>query len=511
MADQMRPTPRGFISGLFSDVLGRTLNMPSMPRTGIPSLDLLYANRNSLFNAAGVGDVQKTAERISYGQPLTTGSGMTLRPREEAINAAMTVAPLIPSAGRVGRTVGRLAGEEINAAMTGQPTRSLLGQMTPKPKQIFIGESAKTWDKANAEKFLQLEKSGVDPVDAWKQTGTFRSPDGKLRQEISDNPARWQPAKWDQPYQEAPEIDRARVQEALSHPELFKAYPQLGQADIFLNPNLDSLAQWQRANPNIGTESFMQLNQTVNPSVEVDWLKRLQDPNSIDYWKNQARYGIKEGFTPREAILDMRQHMADTQEKIDLMNRGVIPSSPSNALHELQHGVQEIEGFAGGGNPTRLSSDISQAKYELQAIKDQMTQLQDKASDEARYYISKSQQDPEFKQFVDEAFNKYKKAFGEKSADNPYGVDLQDAVKYHLLDTQGHLENLGTEADRIRKLSNLTPDQAYRRLAGEAEARAVQKRMGMTPEQRLETFPIQSYDLPVNDLLYRDPFTNLLR
>ena len=101
MADQMQPTPRSFISGLFSDVLGRTLNLPSLPRTGIPSLDLLYANRNSLFNMMGVGDVQKTAERISYGEPLTTGSGMTLRPREETINAAMAVAPLIPTAGRV--------------------------------------------------------------------------------------------------------------------------------------------------------------------------------------------------------------------------------------------------------------------------------------------------------------------------------------------------------------------------------------------------------------------------
>jgi hypothetical protein len=142
MADEMKPTPRGFISGLFSDVLGRTLNMPSMPRTGIPSLDLLYANRNSLFNVAGVGDVQKTAERISYGQPLTTGSGMTLRPREETINAAMAVAPFAPVAGRVagrtGQAFGRMAGQEINAAMTGQPTSSLLGAITPKPKLLDV-------------------------------------------------------------------------------------------------------------------------------------------------------------------------------------------------------------------------------------------------------------------------------------------------------------------------------------------------------------------------------------
>jgi len=110
MADQMRPTPRSFISGLFSDVLGRTLNLPSLPRTGIPSLDLLYANRNSLFNMMGVGDVQKTAERISYGEPLTTGAGMTLRPREETINAAMTVIPLVGQGGRVANQAAMTAG-----------------------------------------------------------------------------------------------------------------------------------------------------------------------------------------------------------------------------------------------------------------------------------------------------------------------------------------------------------------------------------------------------------------
>lgn len=99
--DRMQATPRGFTSGLFSDVLSGTFNMPSMPRTGIPSLDLLYANRNPLFNLMGVGDIQKTAERISYGEPLTTGSGMTTKPREETLFAGMAVAPLAPAAGRL--------------------------------------------------------------------------------------------------------------------------------------------------------------------------------------------------------------------------------------------------------------------------------------------------------------------------------------------------------------------------------------------------------------------------
>ncbi len=44
---------------------------------------------------------------------------------------------------------------------------------------------------------------------------------------------------------------------------------------------------------------------------------------------------------------------------------------------------------------------------------------------------------------------------------------------------------------------------AYRRLAGEAEARAVQARMGMTAAQRRALFPLDSYDVPVNELIWR--------
>jgi hypothetical protein len=50
-----------------------------------------------------------------------------------------------------------------------------------------------------------------------------------------------------------------------------------------------------------------------------------------------------------------------------------------------------------------------------------------------------------------------------------------------------------------------TPDEIYNRLAGEAEARAVQKRMNMTDTQRRVIFPYESYDVPVNQLIVRTP------
>lgn len=54
-----------------------------------------------LMNLLGIPAVQQTAERLAYGEPLTTGRGMTTRPRAEAVEAALTVAPV---AGLLGKT-----------------------------------------------------------------------------------------------------------------------------------------------------------------------------------------------------------------------------------------------------------------------------------------------------------------------------------------------------------------------------------------------------------------------
>lgn len=394
MADQMKPTPRSTILGLFSDLVNLPLEYMSSPER----TQQMQGAAQFLY---GTG-IPKTLERASYGDSLFTGSGMTLRPREETINAAMNVAPMLPAAGRVGRAVGRLAGEEINAAMTGQPTRSLLGQLTPKPKQIFIGENAKTWDKANAEKFLQLEKLGADPVDAWKQTGTFRSPDGKLRQEISD--AKSMSGEKLYSWGEATDLQRGnstvvRRQKALLHPELSAAYPDTKNIMVSLKPN-KSGGYYEIGIDNIG--------------VPV-----IGEKNAADR---------------------------------------------SLMLHEIQHAIQQREGFAGGANPNAPYP----AGVRDQMIRDQFEQLK-----------LATQYDPT----------------------NPYSSP-------NTLTDEELLQMAIRNTDSANGIGRM---QAYLRSAGEAEARAVQSRMNMTPEQRLETYPIQSYDVPVDQLIYIDPFGNPLR
>jgi hypothetical protein len=132
MADEIRATPRSPILGLFSDIVNLPLQYMSAPER----TQQMQGVAQFLY---GTG-IPKTLERASYGESLFSGAGGlggTTRMRPETAEAVLNVAPFAPVAGRVGKTVGRMAGAEINAAMTGQPTRSVLGTITPKPMQIY--------------------------------------------------------------------------------------------------------------------------------------------------------------------------------------------------------------------------------------------------------------------------------------------------------------------------------------------------------------------------------------
>ena len=54
-----------------------------------------------------------------------------------------------------------------------------------------------------------------------------------------------------------------------------------------------------------------------------------------------------------------------------------------------------------------------------------------------------------------------------------------------------------------KRVTPYTDMEAYRRLAGEAEARAVQARMNMDAGQRRATYPLDSFDVPVDQLITR--------
>ena len=93
MADQIKATPRNSVLGLFSDIVNLPLQYMSSP-------ERTQQSQGAAQFLYGTG-IPQTLERMSYGDSLFTGSGMTLRPKEETINAAMNVAPFAPAVAKV--------------------------------------------------------------------------------------------------------------------------------------------------------------------------------------------------------------------------------------------------------------------------------------------------------------------------------------------------------------------------------------------------------------------------
>lgn len=159
------------------------------------------------------------------------------------------------------------------------------------------------------------------------------------------------------------------------------------------------------------------------------------------------------------------------REEITLGNR----DASSTALHELQHAIQQREGFASGGSP-EMFPDVSE----------QQKMLTD-ANILARIASSK-------------------------------GGDM-DAAKIQFNSFMGRGPVLGAESvvlgglkpDDILKERNalLSPEDAYKRLAGEAEARLTQARMNLTPAERAAQYPYdpayfeQATGVPLNSLIVR--------
>lgn len=225
----------------------------------------------------------------------------------------------------------------------------------PKQRGAFMGANSKTWDAAANAKAAQMEAAGADPRAIWKETGNWKGPDGKWRQEIDDSASKFVTGQGH------------RLGDYLPHSKLYRAYPDMKKQFADIRPSYD------------GIPSGVYLHNSNNPV-------------------------------------------------------GVAYTTPENArsigMHEIQHGIQAREGFAKGGGPEAES--------------------------------------------------------------------LMPFVRKFYAD---NIDNFQGESHELLRLAK---NRAYRNLAGEAEARAVQSRLDLTAKQRRALFPADSYDVPIDKLILRD-------
>jgi hypothetical protein len=153
MADYIGATPQqNPILGLLAERLKQVQQFATKP--------FGYSNppAEAILNLLGVPAVQQTMERMAYGEPLTTGRGMTTSIRPEVAEAAMTVAP---AAGLLAK-----ATKGLPVGMSTKAVDDIGGLLTPKNT---INSAEKNAKEAIDALVNQARYFGVDsPVDHTK-------------------------------------------------------------------------------------------------------------------------------------------------------------------------------------------------------------------------------------------------------------------------------------------------------------------------------------------------------
>jgi hypothetical protein len=134
--------------------------------------------------------------------------------------------------------------------------------------------------------------------------------------------------------------------------------------------------------------------------------------------------------------------------------------------HELQHAVQAKEGFASGGSPSSM----------VLILEKLAKQKREEAQNQFRLSSANDPLDP--LRIV-------------KPGARKKGLQLEKEAR--------EIEDKALAAYR----SEQTKFDLYQKLAGEAEARATEKRLNLSDEERRKLFPYKSYDVPIKDLILR--------
>jgi len=321
------------------------------------------------------------------------------------------------------------SGEQIKSA-TGNS-----GEFDPANPSIlnqFAGPNAQTADTHALATAQARITQGDDAETVRRETGWHQGVDGKWRFEISDHEAATIGEEGVRELIARRGVDvlaELTVGDVLHHPALYAAYPAIAKIGFFV-----------AARQSEGTAAGVSLPDGANAAYSPA--------------RNEIRVSPDVGFGDRlKTVL----------------------------LHEIQHGIQEIEGFAAGGSP-----EDSPSTYSDQVNADLRTLL-------------------EANQTLAEAFDKWAgfqtameigKEFDPVAAEKAE-ADLQALPEgARVIDLWSTLDGLSDPASAGRVMRD-----RYLKLAGEVEARNTQVRATLTDEQRASAPPEQTADIPSSDVI----------
>lgn len=244
-----------------------------------------------------------------------------------------------------------------------------------KERYLFGGNRAKNAPLSMLEKAMQMETDGSSSEKIRKETGWFKSYDGKWRFEIDDSKARWKnkPA-FEIHYDDDMTYRTAKLGEILEHSELYEAYPELADITVVVQPmNIGDQGNFSRSSKSIALSDILFEVKTEGYSKFLNGgrAQRIREIESTPEYREYSKFFEDEEYDDMDPVewLDLQKEAQDKFFGSELGKEyyslkwgegarysgakyqfGMTDEGKSVLLHEIQHAVQEIEDFARGAN-----------------------------------------------------------------------------------------------------------------------------------------------------------------
>lgn len=384
----------------------------------------------------------------------------------------------------------------------------------------FVGQQgAAALDKAE-EATTRLDNLGVaremesqqkDAKAIKLATGWERGGDGKWRYEIMDGELKKEPNVKEKVSSDGEVHYETTLGEILDNEELYRSYPELrmlpvsiqqmdgGVSGIYLPSGYMSLSMGlyrHRTQPGDVRREIEQIESTPEYKEYSKYFEGDMPDAYIgreDEWEEAMNEAEAKFF---ESELGKRYHDLMWGDKRKAYSYGFDEVGKGVILHEVQHAIQHIEGFAMGGNSTTYREHLAgfREKYEAWSVIDEFEDKSKELGDDARPIDVYNALVREYQSLGLE--------FGDGFAPSREAFDKGFNLWTRGYDNEGY-EDAYNEYQRLMgKFGSGEYNNRYDQLAGEVEARNVQKRLHMTAEERRQSLAEETEDVAREDQIF---------
>lgn len=356
---------------------------------------------------------------------------------------------------------------------------------TAEPRYSLVGTTgARALDKAegttvrmdNMDVAEEMEAAGKDAETIWLATGWERGADGKWRYEVLDGQfnviGELHPERRRLSDEEKAELDGAFI-------ELMDAFEKgvlaMGENESASASMADIYAAGGMERSKAEHLSALEEKENAlkrTPKFVDDYLENSQ---LFDAYPELREIKVEEGNSLLGLVGTMGSY--NPQAKVITLN----DLSQDTLLHEIQHVIQHIEGFATGGSVKTIQA----ARKKNNQIRNTVESL-----------LRSLGMDQWFKEVDPNTIAQHLVAGRNFNLGYAFSETLSESTGRLLRDKLDEANRVIAENNRVSgNKSVLEPKENYRRLAGETEARNVQSRLNMSPEERRQTRPSKSEDV----------------